>query len=118
MFHYLGHGFVHALSRVSPVVGFVIIAAAIIADESSDTWKISLSVALGVFVTLTGMIYHNLESRLSKVEDDALPRREFEIAHKAVQEYVDTSQRALKDQLGRIEGHLVNIDSRDLRKKL
>ena len=90
--------------------------------------------AFGVFTTLGGMLYHQhgdritilekdvqpKESRISKLEivssskenriknleDNALPRRESEEAHKALQ-----------GELNRVEEHLRFIDAREQKKK-
>jgi hypothetical protein len=91
--------------QFSPLVGGAVILSTVIMDATSgpnSAWISVISIVVGIFVALTGMLYHNMESRLSKMEEDNLPRREFDIAHKAVQ-----------DQLSRIEGHLVNVDSRN-----
>lgn len=91
------------LSKIAPVIGGVTIIASLIDTDSSSTWsalwRIAISVSLGVFVALVGMIYHNIESRVSKLEVSSVPEGEYEMRH------ID-----LQKNLERIEKHLEAID--------
>lgn len=95
----------HYLAQLSPIVALCLIVAALLADDvgaATDIWRIVISIALGVFVTLAGMIYHNLESRVSRIEEKGIVRTEWQLALNSQQ-----------SQMDRIEEHLRAIDNRD-----
>src|ERR1035437_9027892 len=95
--------FAHHMTRASPIIGgAVVLAVAVMESEvgPNSLWVSGIGIVVGVFITLTGMLYHNLENRLTDLEKESLPRREFDIGHKSVQ-----------DQLERIEKHLSNTDN-------
>jgi hypothetical protein len=107
MLSHLTVGLSHYLSRISPILGLGVICFSLALDSATGAtslWISGVGIVVGVSVALGGMLYHNMESRVTKLETDSLTRREFEIAHTPVQ-----------DQLGRIEGHLINIDNRNLK---
>ena len=86
----------------------MIVSAFLLDSGNTDSsWKFVIPIIFGVFVTLVGMLYHQHEGRIKDLEQDSLPRREFDIAHQAV-----------KDEVGRMEKHLESIDTRDIVKKV
>jgi hypothetical protein len=105
----LGHSlFIDKLAVTSPLLGGLLILLAVDSPNGAwnDVFRIVISIVLGVFVTLVGMLYHNLENRIKKIEDFSITRYEFKM-----------SQDPLIAQLGRIEKHLENIDMRAMRGK-
>lgn|ERR1035437_198285 len=100
-------GVLHHLARLSPIIGGVVILVALFQSGGGDSsWKFIIPIIFGVFVTLVGMLYHQHETRITDLEKDTLPRREFDIAHKAVQ-----------DEQYRMEKHIEAIDQRDTKRK-
>src|SRR5208337_2477436 len=91
------------LAKISPAIGLVVIVASLELDGEAGfwpgVWRISMSIALGVFVTLVGAIYQNLNRRLEAIElsakNDFVPRKEY-----------DSRQQDMIRQLERIENLL------------
>lgn len=105
MFHFHTSEFGGVLAKITPYIGGAVIVASIIQTQDSspltDLWRVAISVALGVFVTLVGMIYHNMESRVGTVESNYMPRLEY------------TARSAELDRhLERIEKHLESHDEK------
>ena len=117
MLSHLTVGLGHYLSRISSILGLGVICFSLALDSATGAtslWISGIGIVVGVAVALGGMLYHNMESRVTQQEQDLkelkkyfLPRSEFEASHKPMQE-----------QLSRIEGHLVNIDNRNLHKSV
>jgi hypothetical protein len=104
---HVGSVVIHYLARISPILGGAIILSALLLDSGADaSWKFIVPIVFGVFVTLVGMLYHQHETRITSLEEETLPRREFDIAHQSVQA-----------EQGRMEKHLEAIDNRDIWKK-
>ncbi len=100
------------LAKATPYVGaFVIVVSVVESSQSNspwtDLWRVAISVSLGIFVTLVGMIYHNMETRVSNLERSDLPRLEYEMRHTEVQRQIDRIEKHLEandrklDALGR-----------------
>lgn len=94
------------LAKIAPFLGGVVFvssleATAKEADIWVDLWRVGMSVGLGVFVTLVGAIYQNLNKRLERIEiatkNDFVPRQEYDSRHEDV-----------KDQLNRIENAIIS----------
>jgi len=88
------------LAKISPVIGGFVILASFESDGGGNSpwteiWRISMSVALGVFVALVGMIYKNINDRLENMEK----RQELYVT---LREY-DARHEDMKNQLDRIE---------------
>jgi len=87
------------LAKISPIIGGFVIVASLESDGSggpwTEIWRISMSVALGVFVALVGMIYKNINDRLENMEK----RQELYVT---LREY-DARHADMKTQLDRIE---------------
>ena len=104
---HLDYGIGRYLMYAYPVVGLLVIVLSLVEDSNPGNyslWVSGVGIVVGIAMTLGGMLYHNMEVRLSKQEEDAMPRREFALAH---QEIVN--------QLARMEKHLENSDSRELK---
>jgi len=93
------------LAKIAPLLGAFVFVSSIEATTAnstmwSDMWRIGMSVALGVFITLVGMIYQNLNRRLETLEnvarEEMVPRREYDHRHED-----------LINRLNRIENALV-----------
>ena len=101
------------IAFIAPVVGGAVIIASIIDSPSNaddGVWKTLISMGLGIFITLVGVIYYNmkesqsaLERRLTKIEENSISRYEIKLC-------ID----AIDAQLSRIENHLVSIDNRNI----
>lgn len=88
------------LARIAPVVGGATIIIAVQAPPPNDpwgeVWRIGLSTCLGIFVTLAGLIYKNINDRVGKLEsaakDEFVPRREYESRHADIMRQIDRLQ--------------------------
>lgn len=78
------------LAKIAPVIGVFVFISAIQATGSevglwTELWRIGMSIGLGIFVTLVGMIYQNLNKRLEVLEnvarEDMVPRKEYDHRH-------------------------------------
>jgi hypothetical protein len=96
------------LAKIAPVVGGVVIVTSFQTNASGfmgELWRISMSVALGVFITLVGAIYQNLNRRIESLEtaakSDFVSRREY-----------DATKDLMIKQLNRIEELLLRKSTR------
>lgn len=93
------------LAKSAPVLGGALVLASLQAASESlgaTIWRIVLSAALAVFVTMVGAIYQNLNRRIESLEDAAktqlVQRNEYE-----------TYTVMIKGQLDRIEQFIMNV---------
>lgn len=100
------------LAKAAPLVGGVVIISSII-DASqegtpwTDVWRIAISISLGVFITLVGMIYHNMENRTANLEKNCLGRTEYDRANLELERHLDRIEKHLElndRKIEKIEG--------------
>jgi hypothetical protein len=92
------------LAKVAPLLGVFVFVSSVEATTAqtsawTDMWRIGMSVALGVFVTLVGAIYQNLNRRLEAVEtvarQDLVTRREYDGRHSDLVHQLDRIEAAV-----------------------
>jgi hypothetical protein len=100
--------FVSGLAKAAPLVGGVVIISSLI-DASqqttpwTDVWRVAISVALGVFITLVGMIYHNMENRVAGLEKNCLGRTEYDMRNIDLERHLDRIEKHLEVNDRKIE---------------
>jgi len=98
--------FALVLAKVAPWVGGLTFFAAIEATGSTDAWtevwRICMSAGLGIFVTLVGAIYKNMDRRLEALEEaaknDFVPRKEYDSRHDDMIRQLDMIHKAVTDK--------------------
>lgn len=101
----VGRHVVLILAKIAPILGVSVILLSF-QDSGigpiSDAWRIMMSTALAVFVTLVGAIYQNLNRRLEALEvaakNDFVPRREYDQRHQDLRD----SQQRIEDKIDRM----------------
>ena len=60
------------VSFIAPLIGGLTVYSSLQLDTSGDhwqdVWRVGMSVGLGIFVTLVGMIYRGIDSRIKDLE--------------------------------------------------
>jgi len=84
------------LAKIAPGIGFLLFIASVEVGDTgawTDVWRITLSAALAVFVTLCGVIYRNVDRRqqeseeeIKKIKEEFLPRKEYGLRHDDIKE--------------------------------
>lgn len=95
------------LAKLAPVVGLFVFVASVEAGGSSawtDVWRVAMSVGLGIFITLVGAIYKNIERRMGEVEaairTSLLPRAEFEALYENINRALERIENKLEHRKG------------------
>jgi len=92
-------------AKIAPLVGAAAFVAAIEAGGAdggpwAELWRIGISSALAVFISLVGMIYQNMNRRLNILEtaarDDFVSHREYEGRHNDLKEQLDRIERLME----------------------
>jgi hypothetical protein len=96
------------LAKAAPLVGGVVIISSIIDSSQqispwTDVWRVAISVSLGVFITLVGMIYHNMESRTANLEKNCLGRTEYDMRNLDLERHLDRIEKHLEVNDRKIE---------------
>lgn len=90
--------------KLAPIVGAATVTAAVFQMNAespwSTLWRLGISILLGVFVTLVGAIYQNLNRRLGSLEgaakSDFVPRVEYDRRHEDLLRQLDRIEDALR----------------------
>lgn len=99
---------VSGLAKVAPIVGGIVIISSIIDSGQqstpwTDIWRVAISVALGIFITLVGMIYHNMENRVAMLEKNCLGRTEYDMRNLDLERHLDRMEKHLEVNDRKIE---------------
>lgn len=94
--YFLSRQFSDVLAKIAPGIGLLLFVASVEVGDTgawTDVWRITLSTALAVFVTLVGVIYNDMKRRQKQNEDEIkeikekyMPRGEYGMRHEDIKE--------------------------------
>jgi hypothetical protein len=100
------------LSFLAPLVGGVTVYSSLQAeipgsDHWQDVWRVGMSIGLGVFVTLVGMIYKGMDARIKDLEkaanDKFVTIREYDLRHTELVKRLDEMVARSSHMEGRLD---------------